>query len=418
MSPRRPDGLWRTADFLKVWAGQSLSSLGGAVSDVALPLVAIVVVGASAFEFSVVRALTFLPFLLFALPAGVWLDRVRRRPVVVGADAALGLALLSIPLAHWLGLLTVWQLFVVAFAVGTLEVSFGIAYRSYLPTLVPRERLLDANAKLDTTASAASVAGPGLGGILVGALGAPAAVVVDAVSFAVSAVLGLAVRAAEPEPLPQAGRRLREELAEGLAFVARHPQLRPIAVTTAALNFARSLVLAVFLVYAVRELGVSAGELGLVLACGNVGALVGAAVSTRLALRIGAGRAILATAATIAPATLFVAAAPTEGALPFLVVAQVLTGFGALGYSITSTTLRQSVTPDALLGRMNSVMIFLGFSGVPLGSLAGGALASAFGLHAAIWIGAALAPLAVAPLLATPIRSVRGFGEAQPLPAR
>lgn len=406
MKRPRLSPLWRHGDFVKLWTGQSISVLGGAVSDVAFPLVAIVTLSASAFEVSAVRALMFVPFLLFALPAGVWIDRIRRRPVVIWCDLGLGLLLATIPIAYWLDVLTIWQVFAVAFATGVLEVFFGVAYRSYLPSVVPRERLVEANAKLDTAASAAAIAGPGIGGALVAAVTAPVVILVDAISFFVSAAFGLAIRTPEPRPERAPDRHLGRELKEGLAFVLHHPYLRPIALTTSALNFARSMVVALFLVYAVRELDVSVAVLGVILAVGNVGTLIGAAATERLTRTIGIGRTIVLGAGLIAPSTMLIALAPESAPVPFLVASQVLVAIGAMAYSIGSVSLRQSVTPERLLGRMNSVMVFIGFGAAPLGAIAGGILAAAFGLHAAIWVGALLALVTVLPLILSPVRSL------------
>ena len=229
-------GLWRHPDFLKLWSSQSISLLGTEISQLAIPLAAILVLDASAFEVAAIGVAEFLPFLLFALPAGVWVDRLRRRPILVIADVGRGLALATIPVFYAFDALTIWQLYVVTFAVGTLTVFFDVAYQSYLPSLVNREQLVDGNSKLEVSRSAASLAGPGIAGVLVAAITAPYAILVDAISFFASGGFIFGIRREEPPPEKAEQPSMRKELAEGLRYLLGHRYWRPITATVALSN--------------------------------------------------------------------------------------------------------------------------------------------------------------------------------------
>jgi len=242
---RRPTGgLWSNADFLKLWSGQSISEFGSQVSGLAIPWLAAVGLHASPFEFSVLGMLGFLPFILFALPAGVWVDRLRRRPILIAGDAARAVLLTYIPVAWALGILDIWQLMALQFVIGIFTVFFAVAYQSYLPQLVHRDHLIEGNSKLQLSVSVAQVAGPSMGGGLIAALTAPYAILADAVSFVVSTAFMIPIR--RPEVLPERAEgapkpKLLPELKEGLGYVVRHPHLKWIAVCTGSSNFFASI---------------------------------------------------------------------------------------------------------------------------------------------------------------------------------
>ena len=230
MRPRLPGGLWRHGDFMKLWGAETVSQVGSQVSAIALPFVAIVVLEVSAFEVAALTVVEMAPFILISLPAGVWVDRLRRKPFLVTADLGRALLLASVPMAHWLGVLTIWQLYLVGFAVGVLTVFFDVSYQSYLPSLVARDELIEGNSKLEISRSAAQLGGPGLGGIFVGALTAPIAVLVDALSFLASAVFLFRIKKEERAPATraerQAGPGMKAEIKEGLRWVLGNRYLR------------------------------------------------------------------------------------------------------------------------------------------------------------------------------------------------
>jgi len=288
---RRPrGGLWGHRDFLRLWAGESISQVGSQISLIALPLMAILELEASAFEVSLLTAFNFLPFLLFALPAGVWVDRLPRRPILMLADVARAFALASIPVAAVLDWLSIWQLYAVGFVVGALTVAFDVAYQSYLPALIGRRQLVEGNSKLELSRSA-EIDGPGLGGLLVSALTAPYAVAVDAVSFLVSALFLKRIRTVERAPERVERRSVRTELVEGLGYMFGDPRWRAFAGYVSSINFFSAIVLAVLIVYAVRSLELSAAEIGVVFAISNLGSLVAALSAVRISRRIGASDA-------------------------------------------------------------------------------------------------------------------------------
>ena len=414
---RRPGGLWAHRDFLWLWSSQTVSQFGSQVSALALPIVAIVVLRESAFEVAMLGMVEFLPFLLFSLPAGVWVDRLPRRPMLVAADVVRAVALATVPVAYWLDALTIWQLYVVGFVVGVGTVFFDVAYQSYLPSLVAREELSEGNSKLEISRSAAQLGGPGLGGVLIGVLTAPVAIVADSVSFVVSAVLIGRIRAGEREPVREERRSLLSELWEGLRYVLQHEYVRGMAASVAIFNFFGNVGGSIFLVYLVRELGLSATTIGLVIGIGNVGFLAGAVVAKRVEARLGVGRTIVGSMAISPFGLMLLPLATRELAVPMLVASFAIVGFAIVLYNVSAISLMQAITPDRLLGRMNASRRFIVWGVIPLGSLAGGILASTIGLRPTLFVGAIGASLAILPVLFSPVRSLQRVPDADQSPA-
>jgi MFS family permease len=405
-------GLWRHPDFLKLWSAETISQLGTQISLLALPLVAIIVLESSPFEVALLGTIEFLPFLLISLPAGVWVDRLPRRPILIVGDLGRAMALASIPIAYALGVLSIYQLYAVGFVTGVLTVFFDVAYMSYLPALVDRERLVEGNSKLEISRSGAQIAGPGLAGAAIGAIGAPLAIILDAISFVGSAAFIFGIRKREPPPVPASdgsrpGQGMREEITAGLRYVLGHRYLRSIAACTGISNFFGNVLQSILLVYVVREIGLTPEVIGLVFALGNIGFLVGAVLADRISARFGVGPTIIGSALVFGPGALFVAVAPRELAVPFLVAFGLLIGFGGVVYNVTQVSLRQAITPERMQGRMNATMRFVVWGTIPIGSLLGGALATIVGLHETIWIGAIGSLFAFVPLLFSPLRSLR-----------
>ena len=406
-------GLWGHADFMRLWSAQTISQFGSQVTLLALPLAAIVVLDASAFEVAVLSAAEGAPWLLFSLPVGAWVDRVLRKPILVVADVGRALVLLSVPLAYALDALTIWQLYGVGFAAGVLTVFFDVAYQSYLPSLVERTQLEEGNSKLEVSRSGAQLAGPGVAGALVDLVTAPVAILADALSFLASAAwLSRIEREERLEARGVERTRLAAEILEGLRFVARNPYLRPSMVYVAAFNFFTNVIFAIFLVYAVRRLDLSPAVIGLVLAIGSIGFLVGAFLAPRISARLGVGTTMIGAAAVAGLALFLIPLAPPSNAIPFLIASGVIVDFAIVLYNVTGISLFQAITPDRLLGRMNASRRFVVWGVLPLGSLAGGALASTIGLRETLFVGAAGASLGFLPLLFSPLRSVERIGEA------
>lgn len=408
---RRPGGLWRHRDFLSLWGAETISQFGTQITFLALPLVAILVLDESAFRVAALTSVYFLPFLLFTLPAGVWVDRLRRRPILVLGDVVRAVTLATVPVAHWLGVLTIWQLYVVAFVTGIATVFFDVAYQSYLPALVGREHIVEGNSKLEISRAASNVGGPGLAGGLVAVLTAPVAILTDAISFLASALLLWNIRAQEQAPPREDRRSVRAELAEGLRYVFHHPYQRGMIGSTALANFFGQLVFSILLVYAVRELGLSAGTIGVLFSIGSIGTLAAALSARRIGDRLGVGRTIVLAAFLFGPATLLIALAPKDAAIPLIVVSLLLLSFGGVLYNVTAISLIQAITPDRMLGRANASRRFVVWGVIPFGGLAGGALASTIGLRETIAVGAVGGALAVVPILFSPLRSVGPMSE-------
>lgn len=414
---RRPGGLLRNRDFLSLWGAETISQFGSQISFLALPLVAILALDESAFRVAVLTSIGFLPFLLFTLPAGVWVDRLRRRPILVAADLGRAVALATVPAAHWAGTLNIWHLYAVAFAVGVGTVFFDVAYQSYLPALVGRDQVVEGNSKLEISRAGANVGGPGLAGGLVAALTAPVAVLADALSFLVSALLLGAIRKQEPVPSREGRRSLKAELGEGLRYVFKHPYQRTLVATTALSNFFGQVVFSILLVYAVRELGLTAATIGLVLALGNLGTLTAALTARRIGERLGIGRTILVATFLFGPGTLLIALAPAGQAIPFILASIAVIGFGAILYNVTAISLIQAITPDRILGRANASRRFVVWGVIPLGGLTGGSLASTIGMRETMVVGAFGGLLAIVPVLVSPLRRVGRMSELPELQA-
>jgi MFS family permease len=406
--------LFRHRDFVKLWSAETISMFGTQVTLLGLPLIAATILNVSPFEFGLLGTIEFLPFILLSLPAGVWVDRLRRRPILIAGDLVRAAALASIPIAFALDALTIWQLYVVGFINGCATVFFDVAYQSYLPALVDRDQIVDGNSKLETSRSAAQITGPGIAGVLIGALTAPFAIVLDSLSFVVSALFLVGIR--KPEPLPE--RRIdergnkpsmRTEIGEGLRYVGTHRFLRSIAATTGSSNFFSNIVFAILILYLVREVSFSPEQLGLAFSIGSVGFLLGALAANRVANRFGVGPTIVASAASFGPAAVLVAIAPPDLALPFVAASIFIASLGGAIYNINQVSLRQAITPERMQGRMNATMRFIVWGTIPFGSIAGGILGGTIGLQNTIWVGAIGGLFVFLPVLFSPVRGIRGM---------
>lgn len=410
MARPRLSGLWRHRDFLKLWAGETASVFGSLIGGTALQFTAILVLDATPFQAALLGIAALLPGFLGGLVAGVWVDRLRRRPLLIAADLGRAALLATIPLAAALDLLRMEQLYAVAFLAGILTVLFDVAYQSYLPSLVRREELVEGNSRLAASAAAAEVGAFGIAGWLVQIFTAPVAILIDAVSFVVSAVAVVFIRAREPAPAPAAQRqRMHLEIGEGLRAVLRNPVLRAIAGCIVLLECAFRIVGAVILLYATRELGLAPGVQGMIFAVGGATSLIGAMLAGRAADRLGAGPALVLGVLLTGAGTVFIPLAHGAGALAvaLLVVNQLVTDPAYTVFSITAVSLRQAITPDRLLGRVNGSIRVAGLGAAVLGSLAGGLLGERIGLRATLVTGTSVMLLAALWLVLSPVRSLR-----------
>jgi MFS family permease len=402
--------LWRDPSFRRFWAGEAISLLGSQVTALALPLSAVLLLDAGPAEMAILGLLSYLPFLVVTLPAGVWADRRRRRPLLLVANVGRAAALLAVPAGAWLGVLSLPLLYGVALVVGVLTVLFEVGYLAYVPHLVARHQLVDANARLQATSSAAEVGGPGLAGLLIAAVGAPVAILIDSASYLASAVLLLGISRGEPEPA--AARRQSDivgDIRTGLRVTFTHPVLRAFALAAASNNLAWQIVEVVLLIYATQVLRLDPLAIGALFSVGAIGAVFGAVAAGRLGRRLGVGRTIVGAMVLCGAGTLLVPLAAPPSALGWatLAVALFIGGFGNTISVVHVITVRQTITPDELLGRMNASYRTLTYGAIPVGALIGGVLGETIGLQATMAVGAVgvfLAPLWV---LVSPVPGIR-----------
>jgi MFS family permease len=407
-----PRSLWRHRDFRHLWAAESVSQVGSQVTLVALPLLAVTRLDASPFQMGLLTSLETLAFLVIGLPAGAWVDRWRRKRVLVTGDLVRAVAIGSLPVAAALDALTLGQLYVVALISGTATVFFDVGYQSYLPTLVDRDQIVDGNSKLEASRAVAQVAGPGITGVLIRALGAPALIAVDAVSFLLSALFIGGIRRPDVVPDRADRRPLRTEIAEGLAFVVRHPLLRRMVTCTGLANLGGSATGALLVLYAVRELGLSESVVGLVFSAGAVGGLVGAVTAARIARVVGEGRTIPVSALAFAGAGVAVPLASLGTPVPLLLGGWFLESFAVIVYNVTQVSFRQRLCPPGLLGRMNASVRFIVFGTLPVGGFLGGVAGTWLGLVPALWIAVGASFLAAVPVVFSPLLGMRDLPDA------
>ncbi|MGW1052841.1 MFS transporter [Streptomyces sp. NPDC001130] len=379
--------LWRQRDFMLLWSGQTVSVMGSAVTQVALPLVAVVALKASTFQVGLLTAAATAAFALVALPAGALVDRGYKRSIMIVCDLLRLLLIGSLPVAAALGGLTMTQLYLVALAAGVCTVFFDVSYQSYLPSLVRTEQLMDANGKLGTTSAFSQLGGPSLGGGLVAAFGAAGAIAADAISYLVSVVSILGIRKREEPPRPRrADETLRSQIAEGLRFVVTHKILRKIVACTAIGNLFNSMNTALMMVFLIRVLHVRPGLTGLIMAGGSIGGMAGGMLAGRLAKRIGSARIIWVSMLVFA-APQVLAAAAWHGWGVLLVPLGWATGyFSMMVYNIAQLSYRQSVTPPELMGRMNAAVRWVVWGTMPIGGILGGLLGTVIGIRPTLWV--------------------------------
>lgn len=398
---------------MRLWAGQTTSSLGSQITFLALPLTAVLVLQATPAQMGVLTALGAVPSLFLGVAIGVWMDRRRRRPILVASDLARAALLLVVPISVGLHVLHIESLYILALGFGTLSLLFAVGHISLLPWLVGREDLVEANAKLALSSSASQVVGPGIAGALIGLLTAPVALVVDAVTFVVSALAIQSIRAEEPPPAPsddtEQVRRFWRDARQGIALVVRNRVLAALAGQAASLSLFNSMLETVWLLYVTQKLGLGPQLLGIAFAIGGLGFVLGASVARPTLHRLGVGRTVILGALLTATADLMIplAGGPTPVVIGLLITGQFFFGVGFTVWNVGFVSLRQAVTPIPMLGRMNSVMLTLLDGVVPVGALAGGLLGQTLGMRSTLFIAIAGELLATLWVVFSPIRAMR-----------
>jgi MFS family permease len=420
----RPDvepvpSLWRHADFLKLWTGQTISELGSVVTRTAVPLVALLVLGAGPTEMALLVVAGSLAILLVGFVAGAWVDRVRRRPLLIATDAIRSLLLLSIPIAYATGVLRMEQLYVVTFVEGCLGALFNAAYPAYVPSLIGVDRVVDGNSKLATSSSLAEIGGPGLAGALVQLVSAPFAILVDAVSFAVSAVSLLLIRTPEPaRPARTTTTAIRFEIVEGLRLVRHDPILLPIALRSAVAHVAGSFYGVLYTIYLIDDLHLSPFLLGIVISAGGVGSLVGSLFAARAIRRFGLGPALIWTATGAAALGILtpLAQGPVLLATIMVFIPQLFGDGLQTIEGVAELSLIQGLSPDRLLGRVNATLEVLSHGiAYPIGALSAAAIAGVIGVRGGIALGWAGMAVSILFLVLSPLPRVRTIEDGKAL---
>ncbi|MCC6802892.1 MAG: MFS transporter [Anaerolineae bacterium] len=405
-------------DFNKLWLGQSVSEFGSRITRSGIPLIAVITLGASPAQMGVLTAFASIPVLLFGLFVGVWVDRLPRRPIMIGVDLLRLALLLTIPAAALSGHLSIELLYVIVAALSVLGLVFETAYRAYLPSVVERDQIVEGNSRLSTTDALAEIGGPAVAGVLIQVISAPLAILFDALTFLFSASSFTLIRKREAKPKPSGDTpSVMREIAEGVRVIARDPVLRTLAISLGLHSFFGSFYGTLYDLYGIRDLGLTPGILGFLIAAGGIGALAGAVLASRVQRRFGLGRILVGAMLVNALVGLLT---PLAGgsillASAMLATAQIVGDAAMIVYWINAVSLRQLIVPDHLLGRTNASFGFLAEGVAPAGALIAGVVASGIGARLTLLI-AVLGILGVALWVSrSPIRRLEGFAALEPV---
>lgn len=403
--------LWRDRAFVTVWTASTVSVFGSLITRTALPFAAILILNADAIEVSWIRSAEQVAGLVVGLFAGAWVDRLRRRPILIWADIGRALLLFSIPVAFLLGQLGLAQLLIVAFGAAVLSTFFDIADNAYLPTIVPRKRLVAANSALTATGSVAEFSAFGLGGLLIELLKAPIAIAIDAVTFVVSAILLATIRKPEAAPKPAADREpVLSEIRHGIGLVAKSPVLRALMLSHGGTHVLWGVWGSAYLLYATYDLDLGPAAIGIIAAMGGIGSLAGSALTPRLVRRFGMGNTMIIGMVGFTIGNALIPLAPSGAVLVaagFLIAQQLIGDSMATAYEVTETSLVQATVSDRLLGRVNATIWTFTTLAALLGTLGGGIIAETLGYRAAFVVGLIGAVLAIVIVWFSPARRIK-----------
>jgi predicted MFS family arabinose efflux permease len=408
-------GLLRDRNFRLYWLGETTSTAGSAMAVVAMPLTAVLVLHSGTLVVGLLQATAWLPAVLIGLPVGAWVDRRRKRPVMVACDLTAFALFATVPVAAWTGVLTIGQLVAVAFLAGSAGVFFSASVGPFLRSVVSADHRMEANAKLEGSAWAAQMAGPGLGGLAAQVLGAVSGLLANALSFVVSAACLTRIRVTEPAPQPRApDASLRAEITEGIRFLVRDPRLRVVAAYMGAGNFGDAMVEAVAIVFLVRTVKVGPGLAGILVATMGVGGVLGAMLATRIGLRLGTGRGMLVCAAVTSPFMLLIPATSRGAGLALFAIGTIVYATGVSSSNIIASTFSQAYVPHRLLGRYSSAVGLVIRGTQPLGAVTAAVIGAAFGPRTAMWVAAGAITLSAGILFLGPLRHERDLPAAYP----
>ncbi|MGW4213429.1 MFS transporter [Lentzea sp. NPDC004789] len=404
----RQAGLLRHHDFKLLWFGQTASKFGSSVSTVAVPLVAVSTLDASPLLLGLLHAASWLPWLIIGLPAGAWVDRLPRRPVMLLATGIAMMSLLSVPLAAFLTQLTIAHLLTAILLVGTTTVFFETASSAYLPSLLEKDQRQEANAKLQGATAAAQVAGPGVGGLLAQLFGPVTGILVDVAGYATSFVCLAKIKHREKRR-PSAAKKhpIFREIMEGKRFVASDPYLSVFTLYSAICNLATAGLASMFVAFLVREAGVETGVTGVIIAATSAGGVLGALLAGKVTRRFGTGRGLLVCAMSTMPFGLLMPLATNGPLLAFTVIGGLMVNAGVVSGNVIRSSFRQNYCPSELMGRVTVTMQFLNYGTIPLGALLAGALATSLDIRTTMWVMTGLLALSALILLIGPTKGVR-----------
>ena len=403
--------LWRNRAFLTVWAASTVSVFGSLITRTALPFAAILILNADAIEVSWIRSAEQIAGLVVGLVAGAWVDRLRRRPILIWADIGRAILLFSIPIAFLLGQLGLAQLLIVAFGAAVLSTFFDVADNAYLPTVVSRKRLVDANSALTATHSVAEFSAFGLGGLLIELFKAPIAIAIDAISFVVSAILLATIRRKEPPPKPVADREpVLHEIRSGMGLVAKSPVLRALMLSHGGTHVLWGVFGAAYLLYATYDLQLGPAAIGIIAAIGGIGSLAGSALTPRMVKRFGMGHTMLIGMVGFTIGNALIPLAPSGAMLvaaAFLIGQQLIGDSMATAYEVTETSLVQATVGDRHLGRVNATIWTFTTLATLVGTIGGGIIAETIGYREAFAVGLIGGVLAIVVVWFSPVRHIK-----------
>lgn len=402
----------RNRGFLWLWGGQTISIFGEQFTSLAIPVLAVTLLNAVAWQLGILNAASTAAFLIVGLPAGAWVDRWLKRRVMITADIVRAVALALVPILWFTNLLNIWELIIIVAIFGVASVFFDVGYQSYIPLLVESEQVGPANSRLEATAQVARIGGPAIAGALLTVLSAPTLIIIDSISYVVSFITLSRIRDKELPADREARQPLHKEIAEGVRFVAGQPLIRSVAGTTATANFFNTLGTTLFPIFALRVLDIGSLGLGIVFSAGAIGGLLGATLTPRVANWIGEGRVIVVSAFVSGLAFIPVPLAALlhgPSAVPLLAAGEFLNGFCVLVYNITQVTLRQRLCPPRLLGRMNASIRCLVWGVMPIAALVSGAVGGWLGIVPTIWISFAGGMLAGFWVLFSPLPGMKSL---------
>ncbi|MFD5425745.1 MFS transporter [Streptomyces sp. NPDC127084] len=414
--PTRLGGLWAHRNFRFLLIGETAGRLGASITSVLLPLLAVDTLHASPWMIGLLTAAPWVPWLVIGLPAGAWVDRLPRRSIMLWCNLVSAVLLLSVPVAWWLAALSIWHVLVVAFLTGAAAVFFSTAYSAYLPSLVDKDDLMEGNAKLQAAEQTTRVAGPGAGGLIAQSVGSATGLLFEVLSFLVSTVCLLSIRAVESRPDRESGPILRE-IADGLRFVTRDRYVRAITVFGAAVNMALAGYQATQIVFLVRTVGASPGLVGTLVAFGGVGGILGGLAAARVSRRFGTARGLLYVQLVAAPFGLLIPLTQQGSRLALFAIGSTVMMAGVVACNVIIVSFRQSYCPTELIGRVTATTMFVNFSTIPVGALLGGAMNTFLGLRPTMWVVCLGLCATSGILLSRPLRGLRDLPVSQQVPA-